>query len=86
MADGACDPDGPRGGTRRFFCGEGRSSIAEKFSDNGIVWRRGENKRISGWDSVRNLLYGRALSQEWGEDDDGNRILLSEEREPVVLY
>lgn len=69
-----------------IFAEKDGPSIAEKFSDNGIVWRRGENKRISGWDSVRNLLYGRALSQEWGEDAEGNRILLSEEREPLLYF
>ena len=61
-------------------------SIAEKMSENGIVWRRAENKRISGWDSVRNLLHGRVISEEWGEDANGERILLSEEREPMLYF
>jgi len=61
-------------------------SIAEKFADTGIVWRRAENRRISGWDTVRQLLHGVQVSAEWGEDENGDRILLSEEREPMLFF
>ena len=76
MLDRVADPS--------IFAERDGPSIAEKFSDAGVVWRKAENKRISGWDSVRNMLHGRVIKQEWGTDEVGDRVLLSEEREPLL--
>ena len=47
-----------------IFAEKDGPSIAEKFSGEGVVWRRAENKRISGWDQVRNRLRGRCLEMQ----------------------
>jgi len=42
-----------------IFAEKDGPSIAEKMSNEGVVWRRAENKRISGWDQTRAMLKGR---------------------------
>ena len=73
-----------------IFAEKDGPSIAEKFSDTGVVWRRGENKRISGWDSVRLLLHGRLVKQTWKdlelEDGTIESIVDEEEREPLLYF
>jgi hypothetical protein len=73
-----------------IFAEKDGPSIAEKFADAGVVWRRGENRRISGWDSVRMLLHGRLIRQTWKELelDDGTResVVDEEEREPLLYF
>jgi hypothetical protein len=73
-----------------IFAEKDGPSISEKFCDAGVVWRRGENKRISGWDTVRYMLHGRLLSQTFKDIvlDDGSveRVVDSEEREPLLYF
>ena len=73
-----------------IFAEKDGPSIAEKFCDSGVVWRRGENKRISGWDTMRYMLHGRLLSQTFKdvELDDGTveRVVDTEEREPLLYF
>ena len=63
-------------------------SIAEKMSAEGVVWRRAENKRISGWDQVRARLRGRLLERqtEFVKLPDGTEeeLVLSEKWEPTL--
>ena len=47
-----------------IFAEKDGPSIAEKFSSEGIVFRRAENKRISGWDQVRGRLRGRCVEMQ----------------------
>lgn len=37
---------------------DGGESIGEKFMRQGVIWRRGDNKRIPGWQQVRDRLIG----------------------------
>lgn len=37
---------------------DGGESIGEKFLMNGVNWRRGDNKRIPGWQQIRDRLIG----------------------------
>lgn len=46
-----------------IFAEKDGPSIAEKMSECGVVWRRAENRRISGWDTLRNMLKGRLVSR-----------------------
>lgn len=46
-------------------------TIAEKFADVGVIFRRGDNRRIAGWDVVRTALAGSL-------QDDGSH--------PAMLY
>jgi len=48
--DGIADP--------KIFAHDDGPSVAEKMATKGVIWRRGDNDRKSGWDSVRNLLRG----------------------------
>ncbi len=49
-----------------IFAGNGGKSIAEQFSDNGVIWQRGDNTRIPGWKQVADRLHG---------DGDGRPML-----------
>lgn len=69
-----------------IFAEKDGPSIAEKMSLRGLVWRKGENKRISGWDSLRNLLYGRVLKRTFRDMPDGSREVEHEEREPMLYF
>ena len=73
-----------------IFAEKDGPSIAEKFCDAGVVWRRGENKRISGWDTMRYMLHGRLKSQTFKDLvlDDGTieRVVDTEEREPLLYF
>jgi len=73
-----------------IFAEKDGPSISEKFSDVGVVWRRGENRRISGWDSVRYMLHGRLVSQAFKDvempDGSVERIVDSEVREPLLYF
>ncbi len=40
------------------FQQDGGPSIAERFARQGVLWRRGDNKRIPGWQQVRARLTG----------------------------
>lgn len=40
------------------FHEDGGPSIAEQFSNYGVMWKPGDNKRIPGWTQVRNRLIG----------------------------
>ncbi len=44
-----------------IFAEKDGPSIAEKMSSEGVVWRRAENKRISGWDQTRAMLKGNCI-------------------------
>jgi hypothetical protein len=51
-------------------------STSEKMADQGVVWRKGDNKRIPGWDVMRHLLRGRgdfslSIDDEGLYDSDG---------------
>lgn len=48
--DGIADP--------KIFAHDDGPSVAEKMAAKGVVWRKGDNDRKSGWDSFRNLLRG----------------------------
>lgn len=41
-----------------IFAQDGGPSIAERMLLKGVVWRRGDNKRIPGWEQVRQRLIG----------------------------
>lgn len=73
-----------------IFAEKDGPSIAEKMAQVGVVWRRGENRRISGWDSVRKMLSGRVLYQEVEEYEVKpgviERRVRSEEREPLLYF
>ena len=72
-----------------IFAEKDGPSIAEKFSGEGVVWRRAENKRISGWDQVRNRLRGRCLELQKqlitmpdGSEED---VVVFEKWEPMLF-
>lgn len=65
-----------------IFKQEDGPSIAEKMAKRGIIFRRGDNKRIPGWDSARQYMKGEVIHTEWGVDRNGNRFIVSEEYEP----
>lgn len=71
-----------------IFAEKDGPSIAEKFANEGVVWRKGENRRISGWDQVRGLLRGRCIERVTetiqlpnGEDEEQ---VVSEIWEPML--
>lgn len=69
-----------------IFAEKDGPSIAEKMAMKGIVWRKGENKRISGWDTMRKLLQGRVISRTYRDMEDGTREVESEQREPMLYF
>jgi len=70
-----------------IFAEKDGPSIAEKMSAEGVVWRRGENRRISGWDQLRALLRGRCIERETQiiqlPDGGEEEMVLSEKWEPM---
>lgn len=53
------------------FKQEDGPSIAEKMAMVGVVWRKGDNQRIPGWDNVRSLMRGRIVdTRTVGEGPD----------------
>lgn len=71
-----------------IFAEKDGPSIAEKFASEGVVWRRAENKRISGWDQVRSRLRGRCVDSQKGivvlPDGSIEEQVLSEKWEPML--
>jgi len=57
-------------------------STAEKMAEAGVVWRRGENKRIPGWDLVRSYMRGEMTDWEVMETEDNERIVYNAVFEP----
>lgn len=47
-----------------IFAEKDGPSIAEKMSQAGVVWRKAENRRLSGWDTLRGMLRGRLVSRQ----------------------
>ena len=71
-----------------IFAEKDGPSVAEKFALEGVVWRKGENRRISGWDQVRGLLRGRCIERitesiVLPNGSEGERIV-SEKWEPML--
>jgi len=60
-----------------IFKQEDGPSIAEKMAVVGIVWRRGDNQRISGWDAMRSVMRGRVIDTvkvaDCDQDDNETR-------------
>lgn len=71
-----------------IFAEKDGPSIAEKFASEGVVWRRAENRRISGWDQVRSRLRGRCVDSQKGvvvlPDGTIEEQVLSEKWEPML--
>ncbi len=71
-----------------IFAEKDGPSIAEKFSSEGIVFRRAENKRISGWDQVRGRLRGRCIEMQKQEvqlpDGSVEEQVVHEKWEPML--
>lgn len=44
-----------------IFKQEDGPSISEKMAAVGVVWRRGDNQRIPGWDTLRGIMRGRIV-------------------------
>ncbi len=43
---------------------DGGPSIAEQFRKRGVIWHRGDNQRIAGWQELRNRFNGDSRSEE----------------------
>jgi len=73
-----------------IFAEKDGPSIAEKMAEAGVVWRRAENKRISGWDSLRTALRGRLVNREkaviTNEEGVEEEIVTSEIWEPMLYF
>ena len=71
-----------------IFAEKDGPSISEKMSEVGVVWRRAENRRISGWDQVRLRLKGRCIDRQEQEivlpDGGVETLVVSEKWEPML--
>ena len=71
-----------------IFAEKDGPSIAEKFSGEGVVFRRAENKRVSGWDQVRGRLRGRCIEMQKQEvvlpDGSVEEQVVFEKWEPML--
>ncbi len=59
------------------FKQEDGPSIAEKMAEQGVVFRRGDNKRIPGWDVMRSLMRGEMTDWEVVRTDDGEDQIIN---------
>lgn len=70
-----------------IFAEKDGPSISEKMAQAGVVWRRAENRRISGWDQLRALLRGRCIDRKTQlitlPDGGEEEMIVSEEWEPM---
>lgn len=65
-----------------IFKEEDGPSIAEKMTEEGVVFRRADNKRIPGWDEVRSRLRGHISADSVQEDG----VLTIENISEPMLY
>lgn len=47
-----------------IFARDGGKSIAEVMAEQGLFWRRADNKRIAGWNELRHRLVGHAYPDQ----------------------
>lgn len=66
------------------FKQEDGPSIGEKMAEQGVVWRRGDNKRIPGWDIMRSLMRGEMSDWEVMTDESGNDLIINAVHEPML--
>lgn len=74
MVDRIADP--------AIFKQEDGPSIAEKMAEQGVVFRRGDNKRVPGWDVMRSLMRGEMSDWETMQNDDGEQVIINAVYEP----
>lgn len=66
------------------FKQEDGPSIGEKMAEQGVVWRKGDNKRIPGWDIMRSLMRGEMSDWEVMTDEDGKEMIINAVYEPML--
>jgi len=66
------------------FKQEDGPSIGEKMAEQGVVFRRGDNKRIPGWDVMRALMRGEMTDWEVIRTDDGEDQIINAIYTPML--
>lgn len=65
-----------------IFSAEDGPPVSEKMSLEGIFFRRADNKRVPGWDSLRAYMRGEVVERQYAEDQDGDKYVISEKYIP----
>ena len=66
------------------FKQEDGKSVGESMADHGVVFRRGDNKRVPGWDAMRSYMRGVEIDRQESEDEEGNPIVEYVEYQPQM--
>lgn len=66
------------------FKQEDGKSVGESMADCGVVFRRGDNKRVPGWDAMRSYMRGVEIDRQESEDEEGNPIVEYVEYQPQM--
>lgn len=66
------------------FKQEDGKSVGESMADHGVVFRRGDNKRVPGWDAMRSYMRGVEVDRQETEDENGELVVEFIEYQPQM--